>query len=103
MAHGFVGDLLIRQGIVDQSALTRALEAQAKQANTLGRALADLGVTDEKVVASALASALRVEFLDGEVPEVSQEARGILPADFCRKRRAFPERMREPPASVCSC
>src|SRR5262245_4261967 len=86
---GFLGDLLIRQGIVDAGGLTRALEAQPNGSNTLGRSLANLGLASEAAVASALATALRLEFFEGE-PEVGQEARGLLPADFCRKRRAIP-------------
>ena len=41
--HGFVGDLLIRVGVVDAPGLTRAVAVQSQHANNLGRALADLG------------------------------------------------------------
>jgi type IV pilus assembly protein PilB len=92
-AHGLLGDLLIRQGLIDAAALVRALDAQRKGSNTLGRTLADLGVADETAVASALATALRLEFFDGDVPELSEDVRALLPAEFCRKRRAVPLRL----------
>ena len=64
-SHGFVGDLLIRAGVVDAAGLARGLEAQSQQGTTLGRALAGLGLAKESAVAATLASALHLEFLDG--------------------------------------
>ena len=87
--HGFVGDLLIRGGVVDATGLARALEAQSQHANTLGRALADLGLADESVVASMIASALSLEFL-GEPSAVREDVAALVPAEFCRKHRAVP-------------
>lgn len=87
--HGFVGDLLIRVGVVDASGLARALEGQSQHANNLGRALADLGLADESVVASVIASALSLEYL-GDPPAVGQDVAALVPAEFCRKHRAVP-------------
>ena len=87
--YGFVGDLLIRVGVVDASGLARALEVQSQHANNLGRALADLGLADESVVASVIASALSLEYL-GEPPAVGQDVAALVPAEFCRKHRAVP-------------
>jgi type II secretory ATPase GspE/PulE/Tfp pilus assembly ATPase PilB-like protein/ActR/RegA family two-component response regulator len=89
-AHGLVGDLLIRTGVVDAARLTRALDVQAKHASTLGRALADLGLADEPSVAAATASALHLEYLSGEPPVIGEDVARLLPADFCRKRRVIP-------------
>ena len=86
---GFVGDLLIRVGAVDASGLARAIEVKSQHANNLGRALADLGLADESVVASIIASALRLEYL-GEAPPVGQDIAALVPAEFCRKHRAVP-------------
>jgi type IV pilus assembly protein PilB len=87
--HGFVGDLLIRVGVVDASGFTRALEAQSQHANNLGRTLADLDLADESVVASAIASALRLEYL-GEPRAVVADVAALVPAEFCRKHRVLP-------------
>src|SRR6185295_17925033 len=89
-SHGFVGDLLIRAGVVDAAGLALGVEAQARQATTLGRALAGLGLAAEPAVASAIASALRLEFLDGEPPDVSEAVTALLPLAFCQKRGVTP-------------
>jgi len=86
---GSVGDLLIRAGIVDASGLARALEIQSQHADSLGRALADLGLADESVVASTMASALGLEYL-GEPFAVGQDVAALVPAEVCRKHRAVP-------------
>ena len=89
-SHGFVGDLLIRAGVVDAAGLALGLEAQSRQATTLGRALAGLGLAEESAVAAAIASALHLEYLDGEPPEVGEAVAALLPVAFCRKRGAAP-------------
>jgi type IV pilus assembly protein PilB len=78
----------VQAGIVDAAGLARALEAQAKRPATLGRILAELGLSDEPGVARAIASAMRLEFYDGEISGAA--ATSVLPADFCRKRSVFP-------------
>jgi type IV pilus assembly protein PilB len=89
--HGFVGDLLIRTGVVDADGLERAIEVQSKDPTmTLGRALAALDLADEETVARAIATALHLEYLDGEPAGVDDEMTALLPAEFCRKRRAVP-------------
>jgi type IV pilus assembly protein PilB len=86
--HGPTGKALVQAGIVDAAGLARALEAQAKRPATLGRILAELGLSDEPGVARAIASAMRLEFYDGEISGAA--ATSVLPADFCRKRSVFP-------------
>jgi type IV pilus assembly protein PilB len=89
-SHGFVGDLLIRAGVVDAAGLARGLEAQTRQGATLGRALAGLGLAKESAVAAAIAAALHLEYLDGEPPVVADAIAALLPAAFCQKRGAAP-------------
>ena len=89
-SHGFVGDLLIRAGVVDAAGLARGLEVQSRLPMTLGRALASLGLAEESAVAAAIASALHLEYLDDEPPEIGEAVAALLPAAFCRKRGAAP-------------
>ena len=88
-ARGFVADLLVRKGVVNDEALARAAALQSKQPATLGRTLADLGVTDEWVVATLVAEAMHLEFI-AEIPAPSDAAADLLTAEFCRRRRTFP-------------
>jgi type II secretory ATPase GspE/PulE/Tfp pilus assembly ATPase PilB-like protein/ActR/RegA family two-component response regulator len=87
---GFVGDVLIRAGMIDAAGLARGIEAQSRQSTTLGRALAGLGLAEESAVAAAIASALHLEYLDGAPPAVDEATMALLPAAFCRKRGAAP-------------
>ena len=86
----FVGDLLIRAGLIDKEAIARVVEAQPPNCATLGRALASLGLANESVVASTIATALKLEYFDGEAASIPADARKLLPADFCQKRRVIP-------------
>ena len=88
--HRFVSDALIRAGVIDGAALVRAAAANPANCTTLGRALASLGLADESVVAATIASALHLDYFDGEPSIVAADAAKLLPADFCRKRRAVP-------------
>jgi type IV pilus assembly protein PilB len=89
-AHGFVGDLLIRAGLVDAAGLALGLDFQKRQGTTLGRSLAALGLADESAVAAAIASALHLEYLDGEPPEIAEAITALLPVAFCRKHAVAP-------------
>ncbi|HMB81297.1 MAG TPA: ATPase, T2SS/T4P/T4SS family, partial [Vicinamibacterales bacterium] len=89
-SRGFVGDLLIRAGVVDAAGLALGVEAQARLGTTLGRALASLGLAEESAVASAIASAMHLQCLDGEPPEISEAVAAILPAAFCQKHGVAP-------------
>ena len=87
--HGFVGDLLLRAGISDPAGISRAIEAQAARHVTVGRALSELGIAGEAAVAQAIASALHLEFIDGDAA-VDPETAALVSGDFCRKRRIVP-------------
>jgi type IV pilus assembly protein PilB len=86
----FVGELLIRTGVIDASALALAMEARSAHSTTLVRALANLGIADESVAASVVASALHLEYLEGPLPVVGADLAALLPGEFCRKRGAAP-------------
>ena len=88
--HGFIGDVLVRSGIVDEAGIARAIERQSERSISLGRALAELDLADEATVASTIASALSLEYLDGETPAIAEPIAKLLPVDFCRKYRAIP-------------
>ena len=92
-SQGFVGDLLIREGVVDAAGLARGLETQTRDGTTLGRALAKLGLAGEAAVSAAIAAALHLEFLDGPPPDVAESVSALLPITFCQKRGAVPIRL----------
>jgi type II secretory ATPase GspE/PulE/Tfp pilus assembly ATPase PilB-like protein/ActR/RegA family two-component response regulator len=86
----FVIDLLIRAGVVDHDTVAKAAAAQPASGATFGRVLANLGLADEALVASTIASALHLEYFDNDASSVPVAVGKLLPGDFCRKRRAVP-------------
>ena len=89
-----VGELLIRNGLIDSSALKRALEIQLKSNISLGKALSDLGFADEDAVAASIAMGLQLECLSAseniELPEIAPELQDLLPVKFCQKHFVVP-------------
>ena len=90
VSEQLIGDLLIRAGLIDTSALSRAREEQQKCGISLALALANLGLADERGIAVAIAKSLQLESLSAELPEVPPDVSALLPADFCRKRQIVP-------------
>jgi len=88
--HSMIGDLLIREGLIDSSGLDRALQIQSKGGNSLSKTLADLGLADETAVMSAIAKGLQLEFLGSQLPEIPSEIGTLLPIKFCRKQLVVP-------------
>src|SRR5579864_9512937 len=85
-----IGALLVREGLIDSSALLRALELQATSNFSLGRALAELGLADENAVCAAIAKGLRFECMAEELPEIAAELQILLPLKFCQKNLVVP-------------
>jgi type IV pilus assembly protein PilB len=89
-----IGDLLVRSGIIDATGLARAREAQEKNGISLSKALITLGLTNEQAMVAAIATGMRLEALEPELPEVLAEVAALLPSDFCRKRAVVPLSLR---------
>jgi type IV pilus assembly protein PilB len=89
-AHGLIGDLLIQAGVTDADGLARAIALQSTRPSSIGRALANLGLADESLVATSIASALRLECIVGDSEAASDDVAALLPVEFCRKRGAIP-------------
>jgi hypothetical protein len=84
-----IGNFLISEKLVDAVALDRGLEAHARTGVSLGKALADLGLADEGVVAAAIGKLLHIEVLTG-LPDPPPDVRALLPVAFCRKHLVAP-------------
>jgi type IV pilus assembly protein PilB len=91
--YGRVGELLIKAGIVDATGLARASEVKSPPGTTLGRVLSTLGLANESAVAAAIASGLRLEYVQSQPPESGDAAIAqLLPEAFCRQYRVAPLR-----------
>src|SRR6266436_8029602 len=85
-----IGELLVRAGLIDSSALAQAREVQKKDGTSLAKALEMLRLADGEAVSAAIAESIHVELLRGDTPEVLPEVVALLPGDFCRKRLIVP-------------
>lgn len=77
-----LGELLVRAGFIDAEGLSRARAAQEKEAISLGKALARMGLGNEDDMVAAIARSLKLESLGGELPEVSPEVAALLLLSF---------------------
>ena len=85
-----IGELLVRVGLIDASALAQAREVQKKDGTSLAKALEKLRLADGGAVSAAIAESLHLELLCGDVPEILPEVVALLPGDFCHKRVVVP-------------
>src|SRR5437867_8181316 len=90
MKQPVIQDILARSGLVDAPGLDRALEIQARDGGTLGRIIADLGLSSEDAVAQAIATGLGLDYLNLDETEPPAESDLCLPPEFCRRRRVLP-------------
>ncbi len=72
-----LGDVLLRQGLITQDQLDRAIEAQSQTGGLLGEALVALGFTDEATVLRGLAEQLGVSYVTRK-----QVAENLVPKSF---------------------
>src|SRR5260370_34081023 len=82
--------VVVRAGVGDATGLSGAQEVQNRESVSLGRALAMLGLADERVAAGAIAEGLQLELLGPEMPEVAADVAALLPGEFCHQRMVAP-------------
>jgi type IV pilus assembly protein PilB len=85
-----IDDVLVSSKLIDAESLIRAKEIQRRDGSSLGRAIATLGAADEETVAAALARGLRLEYLQPEAIDLSNELLAKLSIEFCRKSLLVP-------------
>jgi type IV pilus assembly protein PilB len=85
-----LGQILLEQGLIDESQLERALEEHRNTPKSLGRVLIDLGFIGERDLVRALAEQVGLEFVDLTEYRVDPSAAALLPEALCRRYRALP-------------
>jgi type IV pilus assembly protein PilB len=88
-----LGDILIRQGVIDEEKLIAALSDQRAFGGKLGRTLVDLGYVTEEQLVHALATQLGLETVDLGQEEIAPDALSALPVDACERYGVFPVRV----------
>jgi len=85
-----LGDLLMQQNLVTPEQLQTALAQQKRTGRRLGLVLIDMGIASELSIARAIATQLRIPFLDLQADDVTPAARQALTESQARRLRALP-------------
>ncbi len=85
-----LGDVLVAQGVIDETVLERAVEAQRAQGTTLGRALVAMGAATEQDIVSAIARQMGVPYADCSPGAIDPSAAGLLPRAVAEALTALP-------------
>ena len=89
MSNG-LGDVLVAQGVIDESVLQQAVEEQRTQGTSLGRALVSMGAVTEQDIVAAIARQMGVPFADCSPGAIDASAAGLLPREVAQELTALP-------------
>lgn len=96
MARVRIGELLMRQGRIDELQLQSALAHQARWGGRFGRAVVHLGFLDEETFLETLAEQLGTPFIIVGDRPVDPAVLALLPERLIRTRKVLPlARLRE--------
>jgi type IV pilus assembly protein PilB len=87
-----LGELLLKQGLIDEQQLSRALGAQRASPAPLGAVLVSQGSIPEDTLTNVLSGYLKVPIADLKNGEVDDEVARLVPADFARRNHVLPVR-----------
>jgi len=85
-----LGDLLVETGLVERSVVDEALHLQRGSGKRLGEILVEKGALSEDEFAFALATQLRIPYMDLEDESVPSEIIETIPEEVCRKFICLP-------------
>ena len=85
-----LGELLLREKIINADQLKSALDFQKKNSLPLGTSLVTLGFISEEEIAQALSRQLGYPYIDLDQFEVYAEVINLIPADVSKKHMVMP-------------
>lgn len=90
MARVRIGELLVQRGTIDAVQLQSALAHQRRWGGRLGRAVVQLGFTNERAMLETLSEQLGVPFVEIAGREVPREVVALVPEKLIRSRKVLP-------------
>src|SRR3954469_12930700 len=90
MAAKNIGELLVRENLIDINQLETAKREQKQYGGKLGTALVKLGYVNDSQLAEFLSKQYGVPSIDLQNFEVDPEAVKTTPKDFCQKNVLIP-------------
>jgi type IV pilus assembly protein PilB len=85
-----LGELLLETGLVQETGLSNALEAQKASGKRLGQVLVELGQVTEEEIAFALAMQLKIPFVDLKDYPIESHVIEMVPEEVCRRYLCIP-------------
>jgi type IV pilus assembly protein PilB len=85
-----LSDILLNDGLVNETQLAAAYDEHQKDGRSLGRVLVDQGVLSESQLVAALAQQVGLPFVDLTEYSVDGSAIGRVPGGVCRRHVALP-------------
>ncbi len=85
-----LGELLLREKIINADQLKSALDFQKKNGLPMGTSLVTLGLISEEEIAQALSRQLGYPYIDLDQFEVYPEVINLIPADVAKKHMVMP-------------
>ncbi|HBR15469.1 MAG TPA: type II secretion system protein GspE [Candidatus Omnitrophica bacterium] len=95
MAHLKLGEILIKQGLINDEQLKKAIEFQKKGKGRIGEILIKLGYITEENMAAALSTQFGIPYYSSEnaellIPRNDQDLEKLVPGDFAKKNNILP-------------
>jgi type IV pilus assembly protein PilB len=95
MAHLKLGEILLKQGLITEQQLGRAITYQKQNKGRIGEVLVKLGIISEENITSAIGSQLGIPYYSSDKPELlkpkkEQSLEKLIPADFAKKNNVIP-------------
>ncbi|NKX93370.1 Flp pilus assembly complex ATPase component TadA [Sanguibacter hominis ATCC BAA-789] len=90
-----LGEVLLEEGLVNETQLMTALDEQIVRGSSLGRVLVELGYLSEDQLVRALAAQVGMEFVDLDDHAVDRSAVALLPTAMCRRYTILPVEIRD--------
>lgn len=85
-----IGDALVRDGIISEEQLQKALEMQKGTGRKLGETLIDAGMVTEEKVAEVLSRQLGYGLVDLQNIAIPQDILGLVPPNILKKDKVIP-------------
>ncbi|MGN0431671.1 MAG: GspE/PulE family protein [Lachnospiraceae bacterium] len=85
-----LGDALVKDGIITESQLQKALELQKASGQKLGETLVDSGMVTEEAIAKVLAAQLGYENVDLQNIAIAKEVQDLVTPAILKKNRVLP-------------
>ncbi len=94
MAHFKLGEILLQQGLINESQLREAIQIQKKEPGRIGEILVKLGFLTEEDIVAALGSQLNITHASAQnnllKPRAEQNLDKIVPYDFAKTNLVLP-------------